>query len=99
MAVGLQGKTYREPIDAGPVGDLSYITTSYGRPYSVSDGFATWIRYEVCRKIGLDECSPHGLRKVAAVRCAGADATEYEMMALFGWDKPDMARVYIEAAR
>jgi hypothetical protein len=52
----------------------------------------------VCRPIGLDECSPQGLRKVAAVRCAEAGATEYEMMALFGRDKPDMARVYIEAA-
>jgi integrase len=37
-------------------------------------------------------------RVCRAMRCAEAGATEHDMMALFGWDTPEMARVYTRAA-
>jgi len=40
----------------------------------------------------------HGIRKLAATRVAEAGASELEMMALFGWTDPAMARVYTKAA-
>ncbi len=54
------------------------------------DSFGNWFR-DCCRAAVLPECSPHGLRKAAAVRCAEAGASVHELMALFGWDTPAMA--------
>ncbi len=88
----------REALEAGPIGAVSYLTTAAGKQHASGDSFGNWFR-DACRAAGLPECSPHGVRKIAAVRCAEAGATEYEMMALFGWDTPDMARVYIKMAQ
>jgi Phage integrase family len=46
----------------------------------------------------LPQCSPHGLRKIGAVRAAEAGASEHELMAMFGWETVDMARVYTRNA-
>ena len=51
------------------------------------------------KEAGLPQrCRPHGLRKVAAKNLAEMGATEYQLMAVMGWTKPDMARVYVEKA-
>jgi hypothetical protein len=42
--------------------------------------------------------SCHGLRKIAATRCAEAGATLPQMNAIFGWTGSHMALHYIEAA-
>lgn len=42
--------------------------------------------------------SCHGLRKIAATRCAERGATLPQMNAIFGWTGPRMALKYIEAA-
>ena len=42
--------------------------------------------------------SCHGLRKVAAIRCAENGATVPQMNAIFGWKGYKMALHYIEAA-
>jgi integrase len=47
----------------------------------------------------LPHCSVHGLRKAAACAAAENGATEMQMMAIFGWKTPDMARVYTRKAR
>jgi len=36
------------------------------------------------------------LRKVAAKNFAEMGATEYQLMSVMGWRKPDMTRVYIK---
>ncbi|MBJ7543225.1 tyrosine-type recombinase/integrase [Rhodomicrobium udaipurense] len=87
----------REAIDACKTGD-AYLLTQAGKPFASTNSFGNWFRDDVCRPIGLPECSSHGLRKIAATRCAEAGASEYEMMALFGWDDPKMARKYTKAA-
>ena len=87
----------REALDAGSVGEETYLITERGRPHGSGDSFGNWFR-DRCREAGLQECSPHGLRKVAAVQCAEAGASEHELMALFGWDDPGMARKYTRMA-
>ena len=51
-------------IDASPTGDLTYLVTSHGRPYSIA-GFGNKFR-EWCNEAGLPHCSAHGLRKAGA---------------------------------
>jgi hypothetical protein len=46
----------------------------------------------------LPQCSCHGLRKIGAVRAAEAGASEHELMAMFGWDDANMARIYTRKA-
>lgn len=43
---------------------------------------------------GSTQCSAPGLRKASARRCAEAGATEHQLMALFGWESPQMAALY-----
>ena len=53
---------------------------------------------EWCVKAGLAQCNCHGLRKIGAVRAAEAGASEHELMAMFGWEDANMARVYTRKA-
>ena len=41
---------------------------------------------------------PHGLRKAGATFASEAGATERQLMAIFGWKDPALARRYTEAA-
>ena len=55
-------------------------------------GIASEIGFRTAAEAGLQDCSPHGLCKIAAVRCAEAGASEHGPMELFGWDDPAMKR-------
>ena len=82
-------------LDAGPCGDLAFIVSAKGQPFtkeSFGNVFAKTARMAGVRK------SCHGLRKVAAIRCAENGATVPQMNAIFGWKGYKMARHYIEAA-
>lgn len=70
-------------IDVSPTGDLTYLVTEFGKPYT-SNGFENWFKRH-CRSAGLAECSAHGLRKAAAATAAENGATTQELMAIFGW--------------
>ena len=48
-------------IDASPTGDLTYIVTSFNKPFT-SNGFENRMR-KWCDAAGLPQCSSHGLRK------------------------------------
>ena len=83
---------------AAPSGNLVYCATSFGKPFKSEKAFSNWV-VKARKKAGLPQrCVPHGLRKVAAKNLAEMGATEYQLMAVMGWTKPDMARVYIEKA-
>ena len=88
----------RQSIDASkkPIGHLVYLVTAFGKPHSVK-GFGSWFKTR-CRQAGLERLSAHGLRKLAAQRCAEAGATEHQLMALFGWTNPQQAAVYTKKA-
>jgi site-specific recombinase XerD len=71
-------------IDAMPAGQLAFIATEQGTPYtkeSFGNMFRRW-----CDDAGIPKgYSAHGLRKYAAVVRAELGATVPELMAWFGW--------------
>ncbi|MCW2315272.1 integrase [Rhodoblastus acidophilus] len=85
----------QEAIDAGPVGDLVFITGQGGGPLT-KESLGNYFR-EACDAAGVKK-SAHGLRKAAAVRLAEAGATVDELEAIFGWEGGKMASHYTKAA-
>ena len=85
-----------ESIEAGPTGDLTYVVTSYGKPYA--DGsFGNFIS-DAAREAGVTK-PPHGIRKFAATVAALTGATIPELNAMFGWsDDGQTAMHYVRAA-
>jgi integrase len=86
----------RSILDASALGRETWLETSLGKSYS-SNGFGNSFK-DWCVEAGLPQCNCHGLRKIGAVRAAEAGASEHELMAMFGWDDADMARVYTRKA-
>lgn len=84
-------------LAAGPAGDLTWLVSAYGRPYT-ADGFG--IRFRAwCDAAGLPHCSAHGLRKAGATRAAERGATPHQLNAIFGWRTLAQAETYTAAAR
>jgi integrase len=84
-------------IDASPCGDLTFLVTEFGKPYS-NDGFGNWFR-RMCKSAGLIDCSAHGLRKAAAAWLAETGCTDHEIMAITGHRTQKEVKRYTEAAR
>lgn len=85
----------QKTLDAGPTGDLAFIVGTRGRPFTKESFGNTFA--EAARQAGVSK-SAHGLRKVAAERCAYNEATVAQMNAIFGWTGYKMAMLYIEKA-
>jgi integrase len=85
-----------EVIDASPTGDLTFLVTSAGKPFTAA-GFGNWFR-ERCDEAGLSHCTAHGLRKAGATLAAEAGATDRQLMAMFDWSSASQATVYTAAA-
>jgi integrase len=70
-------------IAAAPSGNMAFLTTATGRPYTASgfgDDFQTW-----CREAGLlPRCTFHGLRYAMARRLAEQGATTHQIAAVTG---------------
>lgn len=82
-------------IDAGPVGEMSFIRSQYGRPMtkeSLGNKFREW-----CDEAGVAK-SAHGIRKLAATVVADNGGSEQELQALFGWTTNTMSAVYTREA-
>lgn len=69
-------------IKAAMTGDLAFLVTARGTPFG-KESFGTWFA-KACAAADVPGSS-HGLRKIAAVRCAENGATEAELNAMFGW--------------
>lgn len=85
----------RAVLDAGPTGDLSFISGERGQPMrkeSFGNEFRGW-----CNAAGVT-ASAHGLRKLAASSVANAGGTDKELMALFGWTTNTQSLLYTRAA-
>lgn len=87
----------QEIIDKSPTGDLTFLVTQFGRPFT-HGGFGNWFRRR-CNEAGLPHCSAHGLRKAGATIAAENGASEHQLMAIFGWLTPKQAALYTRAAR
>lgn len=84
-------------IEAAPSGHLTFLTTTYGKPFSAA-GFGNKFR-EWCDEAGLPHCSAHGVRKAAATRLAERGATPHEIMAITGHRSLEEVERYTRAAR
>lgn len=71
----------RRALDAGPTGDIVYLVTEFGKPFTFN-GFGNWFR-DRCIEAGVPGRA-HGLRKAAATRLADAGATAHEIMSITG---------------
>jgi len=83
-------------IDATKCGDLSFLVTEFGKPFT-ANGFGTYFRRR-CNEAGLPHCSAHGLRKVAATRLANNGATEHQIMSVTGHSTSKEVTRYTKAA-
>lgn len=83
-------------IAASPCGDMTYLVTEYGQPFT-ANGFGNWFRKR-CNEAKLPHCTAHGLRKAAATLAAEAGATDRQLMAMFGWTSSSQATTYTAAA-
>lgn len=86
----------QEIIEASQCGDLAFLVTEYGRPFTAAgfgNRFGEW-----CAEAGLPHCSAHGLRKAGATLAAESGATDRELMAIFGWETASQATTYTRAA-
>lgn len=88
----------QESIEATPTGDLAFLTTERGKPFSSGASFGNWFAKQ-CKAAGLpDECRAHGLRKAGATIAADEGATAHELMAMYGWSRLAMAEMYTKEA-
>ncbi|WP_366927353.1 tyrosine-type recombinase/integrase [Hyphomicrobium sp.] len=87
---------FRRWIEASPRGDLTFLVTDYGKPFTDA-GFGIWFR-ERCDKAELKQCSAHGPRKLAATALAEAGATSHQLVAWFGRKSIKEAEIYTRAA-
>ncbi len=72
-------------LDAGPCGDLAFVCGERGHSLT-KESFGNMFK-DACKEAGVNapKKAAHGLRKIAATRAADNGATEFELMAIFGW--------------
>jgi integrase len=83
-------------IDATPAGDMTFIVTEFGRPFTAA-GFGNRFR-KWATEAGLSHCSAHGLRKAGATIAADNGASAHELMSIFGWETLKQADHYTKRA-
>ena len=86
----------REILNAGPVGDLTYLVTEFGKPFT-ANGFGNKFRDWV-EEAGLKGKSAHGLRKSAAQRLALKSHSTNEIAAIGGWETLSEVQRYTKGA-
>ena len=83
-------------IDRSPTGDLHYLVTDRGAPFTIK-GMANRIK-AWCIEAGIPHCSAHGVRKLASVMAAENGMTGDQMKALFNWSSVRQSDAYTEKA-
>ena len=84
-----------DELAVAPPNALAFVATKDGRPMT-KESFGNWFR-DACISAGVPgNC--HGLRKIGATLAAENGASEMQLMALFGWTDPAMARIYTRSA-
>lgn len=86
----------RADIEATRSGHLTFLVTSFGRPYTPA-GFGNAMR-DWCNQANLPHCSAHGLRKSTPTRMAERGATPHELMAITGHTTLEEVERYTRAA-
>ena len=83
-------------LEAGPVGDLTFIVGVNGRP-RVKEAFGEWFR-AACRAAEVTGKSAHGIRKAAATADAEAGWSDAELGAKYAWRDRKMPAHYTQSA-
>ncbi len=78
-------------------GDLTFVQTEYGSPFSEA-GFTAWFVQKAVQA-GIMGRTPHGLRKAAGRHLAEAGCTALEIMAILGHSSLAEAEKYTRSAR
>jgi integrase len=86
----------REIIDRSPTGDMHYLVTERGLPFTIK-GASNKIK-DWCAEAGIPHCSAHGIRKLASVVGAENGMTAEQMKALFNWSSSRQADTYTDKA-
>lgn len=80
-----------------PKDRMTFVLTEEGAAFAsdkaISARVAKWFR-----QAGVCDVTAHGVRKWRATKMAEGGATEYQLMAWFGWKDPKEARPYVQAA-
>lgn len=81
----------------------TYLVTAHGEPFASSATLGTRVRKGIADAALVDpevkaNGSQHGIRKGVADLMAEAGATEYQLMATFGWTEARPAGVYTRKA-
>lgn len=88
-------KEVREVLDATATGDMTFLTSSHGTPYT-KESFGNWFA-GACIEAGVPGRA-HGIRKLGAVRAVENGASEKVLCAIFGWKDGKMAAHYTAQA-
>lgn len=83
-------------LDAVPAGQLTFLQTQYGKPFSPA-GFTAWF-VEAAEAAGLKDRTPHGLRKAGSRRLAEAGCTPHQIMAITGHKNLSEVTLYTASA-
>ncbi|TPL29518.1 site-specific integrase [Mesorhizobium sp. B2-4-8] len=87
----------RATIDASACGDLTFLTSEWGKPFTVNslgNKMRDW-----CDQAELPHCTLHGLRKAGATMAAENGATDEQLMAIFGWTTKQQTTHYTKKAQ
>jgi len=80
-----------------PMDNMTFLLSESGKPFAsdkaLSQRVAKWFR-----QADVEGITAHGVRKWRATKMAERGATEYQLMAWFGWSDPKEARPYVQAA-
>lgn len=85
----------RATLEAGPVGDLTFIVGANGKPLT-KETFGN--EFRAACDAALVPGSAHGVRKIAAATAANNGATVSQLKALFGWTDDAMPSLYTKSA-
>lgn len=85
-----------EAIAATETGDLTFLLTEHGRPFTTGNSFGNWFQAR-CIEAKIAPRA-HGLRKLGPSLAADAGATSHELMAMWGWTTLAQAELYTRAA-
>lgn len=86
----------KRSIEAAPTGDIVFLITQHGRPFTSAASFGNWFG-KACRAAKVPGRA-HGLRKAGATIAADSGATAHELMAMFGWRQMAQAETYTRDA-
>lgn len=85
-----------EAIEATPTGDLTFLLTVAGRPFSSGASFGEWFKRR-CKEANVP-ARAHGLRKLGPALAAEFGASANELMAMWGWTTLEQPELYTRSA-